>query len=175
MTTAASYRPLPGTIGLSKISGFVGFIIGFAQMLCGEPSPFTHAFLVLDDDTVLKAMPSGARVRPLPDRLSWVPVGWSWTVELTEQQRARVVLEARTLVGVPYSFLDYLSVLLLHLGWRRNLVLRRVQSSKHMICSQLVDEVYSRAGVPLFDDGRFSGDVMPGALANALLHPRWRR
>ena len=33
-----------------------------------------------------------------------------------------------------------------------------------MICSQLVDEAYARAGVQLFDDGRLPGDVTPADL-----------
>ena len=168
-----TYTPLPGTIGLSKISGLLGFSIALAQLLCGQPSPFTHAFVVLDDDTVLEAMPKGARLQPLPDRLDWTPVGWSWMVELDADQRARVVQEARALVGVPYSFLDYLAILLTNLGLRNQAIQRRVASSGHMICSQLVDEVYRRAGIQLFDDGRFSGDVMPGTIANAMVHARW--
>ena len=33
-----------------------------------------------------------------------------------------------------------------------------------MICSQLVDEAYKRAGVQLFDDNRLPGDVDPNDL-----------
>lgn len=68
------------------------------------------------------------------------------------------------LVGVPYSFLDYLSLTLLHLGLPRRLTARRVTDSGHMICSQLVDTVLCRAGYHLFDDGRLPQDVTPGAL-----------
>jgi hypothetical protein len=39
-----------------------------------------------------------------------------------------------------------------------------VADEGHLICSQLVDEAYLRAGVHLFDDGRLPGDVTPGDL-----------
>jgi hypothetical protein len=39
-----------------------------------------------------------------------------------------------------------------------------------MICSQLVDEAYLRAGVHLFDDGRDPGDVTPGDLLYVIAH-----
>lgn len=174
-----TYSPKPGTIGLSKIHGTLGFLIALAQLLCGHTSLFTHAFVVLDNDEVLEAMPTGARIRPLKERLDWEPVCWGWTIGLTDADRARIVGEARKLVGVPYSFVDYLSLALLHLGPGRGVLGRwvegRVRSSGHMICSQLVDEVYNRAGIEIFDDGRYPGDVMPGTLANALVHPKWYR
>ena len=44
-----------------------------------------------------------------------------------------------------------------------------------MICSQLVDATYLTAEVHLFDDGRWSGDVMSSSLANLMLDPRWYR
>jgi hypothetical protein len=44
-----------------------------------------------------------------------------------------------------------------------------VANSRHMICSQLVDQVYFAAGVHLFDDGRIDGDVTPADLVNLLL------
>lgn len=170
----SEWTPPPGTFGLSKIRGFLGFLIALAQMLCGQGSLFTHAFIVLDGGRVLEAMPSGARIVNLEHRMKEVPIAWSWAVPLTDAERADIVRHARTLEGVGYSFLDYLSLLLLHLGWRRERTLRRVRSSGHMICSQLVDETYKRAGVQLFDDGRFPGDVMPSELANLLYDPRWR-
>lgn len=169
----SKYRPRPGTFGLSKIHGVTGVFIALGQLIAGDTSLFTHAFVVLDDDTVLEAMPSGARIMPLDERIEWLPIAWSWAIPLTDVQRAAIVAEARKLEGVPYSFMDYLSLALLHLGIRRRWTLRRVKSSGHMICSQLVDEVYARAGVQLFDDGRFAGDVTPGGLANLMLDVRW--
>jgi hypothetical protein len=78
--------------------------------------------------------------------------------------RARVAAAGRALAGTPYSFLDYLSLFLLHLGIRPAWLLRAVDNRRHMICSQLVDTAYEAAGLHLFTDGRFPGDVTPGDL-----------
>ncbi len=43
-----------------------------------------------------------------------------------------------------------------------------VASSKHMICSQLVDFVYMQSGIHLFNDGRWPGYVTPADLASLL-------
>jgi len=55
---------------------------------------------------------------------------------------------SRNLTGPPGWLLDY------------------VAGTGHIICSQLVDQCYLDAGVHLFDDGRFVGDVTPGDLAH---------
>ena len=113
------HRILPGTFGLSQIGGRVGVMVSAGQFIAGDPSPFTHAFVVLDDETVIEAMPGGARIVPLADRLDWRPIAWSWMIPLTDAQRQAISDAARELEGVPYSFLDYVSLGLLHTGIRR--------------------------------------------------------
>jgi hypothetical protein len=44
------------------------------------------------------------------------------------------------------------------------LIRKRVEDSKHLICSAFVDRVMDRAGIHLYDDGRLSGDVTPSDL-----------
>ena len=77
---------------------------------------------------------------------------------------------ARELVGTPYSFLDYLSLALLHAGFRKwgSWARNRVTSSGHMICSQLVDAALTDTGFHVFEDGRLPQDVTPGALFRRL-------
>lgn len=162
-----SYQPQPGDFGLSTIGGALGRFVSFSQLVVGDPSRYQHAFIVLDDKTVVEAQPGGARITPLDRWLANAgrkPLAFS-EADLTEGQRAALVAAARELVGTPYSFLDYLSLALLARGCRPKWILRRVRSSGHLICSQLVDTVYNRTGLPLFSDGRFSGDVTPGDLA----------
>ena len=162
-----TYHPQPGDFGLSTIGGPLGKFVSFAQLVVGDPSRYQHAFLVLDDDTVVEAQPGGARITPL-DR--WLanegrkPLAFS-VADLTPVQRASLVAAGRRLVGTPYSFLDYLSLALLARGTRPKWVVRRVRNSGHLICSQLVDLVYRQAGLQLFADDRDSGDVTPGDLA----------
>jgi len=155
--------PAPGTIGLSRIGGALGWWISAGQALSGDASAWTHAFVVLDADTVIEAQPGGARLAPLApylalDRAVFLH-GWP---RLDDVQVERLREEARRLVGTPYSFLDYLSLAALALDVRPAWLGRYVASTGHMICSQLVDHLMSQVGAHLFDDGRPSQDVTPG-------------
>lgn len=161
-------NPRPGDFGLTEIRGITGWLVGLGQFLNGDASIFSHAFVVLDDGTVMEAQPGGARITPL-ETYSRRPVAFSTHLATTEAQRDEIVRQARLLEGTPYSFLDYLALALTRLRVRPRWLRRYVASTGHMICSQLVDEAYRRAGVHLFTDGRLSQDVTPGDLANRLL------
>ncbi|MGW1376276.1 hypothetical protein ACWD6P_18670 [Streptomyces sp. NPDC002446] len=161
-------RPQPGDIGLTQISGVTGRLIRFGQWLNGDGfADYQHAFLVLPDERLLEAQPGGARIRPLTayadtDVLYVYPAG------LTEQQRAGICAAATRYVGVPYSFLDYLAIATHRLHLPVPGLRRYIASTRHMICSQLVDQCYLDAGVHLFADGRWPGYVTPMALYNVL-------
>ena len=163
--------PAPGTFGLTRISGLLGVAISFGQWVVGDASRYTHAFIVLDDGTVMEAMPSGARIRPLGPAHS--PIAFSWVIPLTDDRRARIVAEARACEGVRYGFSAYLHLALSRFGVRWPWLIRYLERNGRMICSQLVDYVYARAGVQLFDDGRAPFDVTPGDLANLLIERYW--
>lgn len=84
--------------------------------------------------------------------------------------------EATKLIGTPYSILDYTALAMLNHSidqiipeWLEKRIRQRVTDSGHMICSQLADQAMTRAGYPVFDDGRISQDVTPGALFERLL------
>jgi len=174
---------LPGDVGFSTIGGRVGPWVALGQAMLRDECWFTHTWVVadvfpnLDSAYAVEAMPGGAQKVALhgQDRIG---PGFGWIrLPLTLPQRASVLEYALETVGTPYSFLDYASIALLHLGLPRRLTAGRVSSSGHMICSQLVDHVLCRAGFHLFDDGRLSQDVTPGALfrrAGALGEVCWR-
>jgi uncharacterized protein YycO len=159
-----------GQFGLSVIGGGLGRAIWFGQAVIGDRSKWTHAFLVLDEETVIEAMPRGARLAPLAPFVDKGERGQAVfsRLKLTDEQRATVVQVGREFAGTPYSFLDYLSIGLEHLRVRPTWVQRRVETSRRMICSQLVDRAYDIAGVHLFADGRRPGDVTPGDLTRCL-------
>ena len=97
---------------------------------------------------------------------------WSTGIILLNgQQRAKITFSALQYVGTPYSAADYFAMAAkrLHLGPLIPGLRNYVQTSKHMICSQLVDRCYLDGGVQLFDDGRWDGYVTPADLANLLL------
>jgi hypothetical protein len=164
----ATVIPNPGTIGLSRIGGALGCWISAGQALSGDPSQWTHAFVVLDQDSVIEAQPKGATRAPLAPYLARDAAvflhGWPL---LDDSQIAMLRQEAERLLGTPYSFLDYLSLATLALGIRPNWLRQYVASTGHMICSQLVDHLMCRVGAHLFDDGRPPQDVTPGDICTA--------
>lgn len=155
----------PGDYFLTQITGFGGFLIRIAQAFAGDASRYTHAGIFLDDGTIIEAMPGGARIVSNKATLSRRPLAIS-QFELTDEQRALIVKNARTYKGVPYSFLDYLCLGLDAVRIRPKRLRSRIHGSGNMICSQLVDRIYNVSGIQLFDDGRDSGDVTPGDLAH---------
>lgn len=155
--------PQPGDFALTKIRGVTGALISAGQALVGDAAPVQHAFVYVGNGYIVQAMPGGAEMIPLEEASE--PVVWSTgRVRLTDLQRFWISEYAIGLVGTPYSFLDYASIALAHYRIRPRWVRDFVADSGHLICSQLVDEAYLRAGVNLFSDGRLPGDVTPGDL-----------
>lgn len=149
----------------------IGRLIRIGEWFNGDGfSQYSHAGVLLDDDTILEAEPGGARIRPMTEYPADLLVWSTW--DLTPGQRASIVGAARGLLGVPYSFADYaaLAVRRLHLPFPG--LRRYIASSGHMICSQLTDEVYRRAGLHMFRDNRWPGDVTPADLAAVLTGPQ---
>lgn len=161
--------PQPGDFGLTRINGLGGRLIRAGQYLNGDGyADYEHAFIVGPGGQVIEADPSGARAAAdtYPDSET---VYSSWP--LTDRQRLDIVAAAYNFVGTPYSWLDYVSIALRRLGFRPQWLRDYVASSKHLICSQLVDAAYTAAGVPLFTDGRWAGDVTPACLLHVLEGP----
>lgn len=154
-----------GDIGLTTIGGVLGFFVSLGQHLAGDSSKYTHAYIVLDDETVIAAQPGGARIDKLSD---YKNKAIYIQLVLTDDQRATIVREARALEGIPYSFLDYLALALARFGIKPQWLRNYIKNKGHMICSQLCDEVYRKAGINLFNDGRLPQDVTPGDLLYVL-------
>lgn len=159
--------PEPGDIGLTSVVGPVGWGIRVGQWLNGGGfGVYEHAFLVLEDGLLIEAQPGGARIAGL-DEYAGRHVEYVCP-ELTAEQRQLICQEGRKLVRTPYGFSDYLALALHRFHLPIPGLRRKIASPKSLICSQLVDLAYQRAGVQLFADGRFSGFVTPGDLANLL-------
>lgn len=154
-------QPQPGDYGLTKIKGLLGFMVGFGQFLTGDSSKYTHAYVVLDDNKIIEAMPGGARITDISQYENKAIYS---NIELTDEQRKSIVEIAKTYDGVGYSFLDYISLALLRFGIKPKRLRKFIENKGHMICSQLCDEVYRKAGIHLFNDGRLPQDVTPGDL-----------
>ncbi|WP_371497991.1 hypothetical protein [Kitasatospora sp. NBC_00374] len=146
-------------------------MIRIGQWLNGDGfADYEHAFVLVDGGRLVEAQPGGAELLPLTayqDR----PILWSTgLVPLSGEQRRAIVAAAHGYLGVPYSFADFAALAAHRFHLPVGPLLKGyVASTKHMICSQLVDQCYQDAGVRLFADGRWPGYVTPADLANRLL------
>jgi cell wall-associated NlpC family hydrolase len=159
-------NPLPGDIGLCRISGTTGRLVSAGQCLIGSGSYYTHAFVYVGAGEVIQAEPGGAKRVFLSEALNGRRrVAYS-SFPLTDAQRGAIVSAAESLIGTPYSYLDYAAIGAARLA-HIDALERFVENTHHMICSQLVDECYRRAGIELFPN-RIPGDVAPGDLARLI-------
>ena len=154
--------PQIGDFGLVPIAGDVGRLIRFGQWLNGDGyADFEHAFVYVGGGRLVEGRPAGAAVVPLTT-YAMGSIAWYSCPPLFGRAVASAAMD---LIGTPYSFADYLALAAVRFNLPVGQALRQyVASSGHMICSQLVDAAYQRAGVQLFDDGRLPGDVTPGDL-----------
>ncbi|GAA4855521.1 hypothetical protein GCM10023235_36310 [Kitasatospora terrestris] len=169
-TAPSTSPPLPGDFAVVRMGGRAGRLIRIGQWLNGDGfADYEHAFVYVGVGELVEAQPGGAELRPL-SVYDGHPVLWSTgRVPLTDSQRDQIVAAARRYIGVPYSLLDYAALAAARLHLPIGPVLRRyVADTRHMICSQLVDQCYQDAGVHLFSDGRWPGYVTPADLANLL-------
>jgi hypothetical protein len=160
--------PQPGDIGLTSITGAVGWLIKFGQWLNGDGfGAYQHAFVVLPGGRLIEAMPGGAIVDYL-DKYNDRGVLYVSPADLTPAQRKAICDSALRYRDVPYSFVDYLALALhrFHIPWPG--LRHYIESSGHLICSQLADRAYSDAGQRIFTDERWDGFVTPMGLANEL-------
>lgn len=158
-------QPKPGDFGLTQIPGEVGKLISLGERLNGDKfTQFSHAFIVAENNQIVEAEVSGARVSTLAEFPTATFSSWN----LSAQQRDDVVKAAYAAVGTPYSFADYVAIAVHKLRLPVPGLRKYVESSKHMICSQLVDWCYQQAGVQLFSDDRWNGYVTPADLATVL-------
>lgn len=162
--------PLPGDFGLVHMGGNSGKLIHAGQILNGDGfADYEHAFVYVGNGNIVEAEPGGAKHVALHyDKVLWS----SGKIELTQTQRVLISHAAQEYAEIktPYSAVDYfaLAAKRLNLGPLVPGLRTYVESSKHMICSQLVDKCYQDAGVQLFNDGRWNGYVTPGALAGLI-------
>lgn len=157
------YRPRPGDIGLTTISGWGGAAIRLGQWLNGDGfSSREHAYVVTavrSDGTarIVEAMPGGAQ-----NVDNWHTDN-RWLV-CPDPYREAVAAVALRCVGRPYAWTDYMALALHRFHIPTPHLKDYIQSSGHMICSQLADYAANQGGWHLFDDGRWEGDVTPGDL-----------
>ncbi|GAA3268574.1 hypothetical protein [Streptomyces lavendulae] len=160
--------PTPGDIGLVRVTSPTGALIRVGQWLNGDGfGDYQHAFLVLPEGRLIEAAPKGTRVGPSSDYDN-AHVLYVCPPDLTPPQRQAICAAALPYIGVPYSFLDYGAIAAHRFHLPVPGLRRYIASTRHQICSQLVDQCYEDAGVRLFTDGRWPGYVTPMALYDLL-------
>lgn len=148
---------MTGQFGTVRTTGFVATMIRLMTR-----SQVNHAFVFVGDGQIVEAMGRGAQVTSA-HKYDGHLVATS-QLRLTIEEAERVAHAARSMEGTPYGFLDIAALFFLLLGFRWGWLLRRAQTSNSLICSQLVDRAYAKAGVHLYDDNRPDGQVTPGDL-----------
>ena len=175
--------PQAGDFAVVSAGGIPGRLVRLAEQANGSGpyADYQHAFIYIGGDgQIIQAEPSGADYGQLTPhaKTMWstgkIAIGAAGTIgrlELSAEQRDKICDAARGYVGVPYSFLDYVALILHRLHIPAPWLKRYIASTRHMICSQLVDQCYLDAGIHLFDDGRWPGYVTPADLAKLLDTP----
>lgn len=164
-------QPKLGDFGLVRTPG-----LGSRLIRIGTDSWMNHAFVCVGDGKVMEAEPGGARLTSV-DYYNHARFNVAWSTDLiplTDTQRKDIAYYALQQKGVPYNWLDIAALTTSCLGmgtpdWAAKII----ENDKRLICSQLVDKSYRKAGVHLFDDGRMTGSVTPGDLWNLLLARGW--
>jgi hypothetical protein len=178
----------PGDVLLLRIEGFVGLMVDVMQRINRDTSYWTHAAMVLDDDTVFEAQPGGAVITPLSKYLDRPGTVVSYYQKpkpgnpheyeltpianfMTDTRRASIVRDARVAFerGYRYAWSTYLYLALYRFGIHSNWVKWAVQQPDQGICSQVCDLLLADNGIHLFADGRLPYDVTPGDLATLAL------
>lgn len=178
----------PGDVLLLRIEGFVGWLVWAMQVINKDTSYWTHAAVVLDDDTVFEAQPGGAVITPLKKYLDRPGTVVSYYQRpkpgnpteyellpmanfMNGSRRASIVRDARAVYerGYRYAWATYLYLALYRFGIRPNWIKWQVQNPDAGICSQVADLLLADNGVHLFADGRMPYDVTPGDLGTLAL------
>jgi hypothetical protein len=159
---------VPGTIGLTQISGRVGSAIQVGEWLNGEGfHVWEHAFVALPGNKVLEAEPGGAVIVDMHyTHVYWCDAIYNASPGIKNASPVLLAQTAEHLKGVPYSFADYAALAAHRLHIPAPGLRDFIADNGHMICSQLADEFYLRLGAHIFTDDRWAGDVTPASLFN---------
>lgn len=168
MTTAtvtSTFTPQPGDIGLVTMGGESGKLIRLGQWLNGNGfENFEHAFVYLGSNLIIEAEPGGAKITSL--HYDYTQIHWCAGISKLwdDAQRSHVLSAARRYQDTPYSVVDYFALVAKRLHLFLPGLKKYVASSKHMICSQLADQIALDCGVQIFDYNYWTGYVTPGGL-----------
>ncbi|MGH3151405.1 MAG: hypothetical protein ACRDOB_11850 [Streptosporangiaceae bacterium] len=153
----------PGCYGVSHGSGITGELIRHAT-----ESWAGHAFVYVGNGQIIEAAPPVARVSSAASHPDAV---WNVHYPLTDPQRDAIVARAHALVGCPYDYPAYVGFALEVLKLRSGQELDPVFKEDHWrVCSALVADCYSYAGLNLEQGLQYPNLISPADLYNMIAH-----
>lgn len=171
----------PGDLLCTNITGEVGKLIGLGEWLDTfsfkklfnrellELRVFSHVAVIRDSATLIEAEAGGARVAPIAEYLDGRPLMFSTGLLGIDKATGQLIANyAEAMVGSPYSFLDYGAIAAKRLHLPVPGLKDYINSSSHVICSQLAALAYDKAGKSLFP-GYWPGYTTPLDVARLLV------
>lgn len=156
--------PEVGDVGLVKVAGLAGKFIYWGQRLNGsskQNAKYEHSMLLVGPDRALEAEPGGAVISRVSARYGAREITWVRVFpDLTIEEKLRITSAAAKLVGTPYSFLDYVALFGLRYKLPMPGLKRYISDTRHQICSQIIDYVFTKVGRDAFPE-KWSGYVTP--------------
>ena len=143
------------------------------QLLSGggaRAARWVHAIYMVSPGVIVEAEPHGARRVPLtydPEGLWWSTgiIGKPVANRMKSVAAVNEFAAANGGKGIGYSFADYLAIAAHRWHVPAPGLQQFIETSKHLICSQLVDRGENLGGTHLFTDDRWDGFVRPADLA----------
>lgn len=172
--------PQPGDFFVTRTEhGSLSATLMSALIQWGTDSDVNHAGVCVSPGLVIEARPGGAGYAPLSQYMG-SNTQWSTGIIATPVSApSHIVANAIATIGTPYGWSDCIALALGQSRFGRRVDttqaleyqpwwVRRLMRFDRLICSQLVDQVYSQCGVHLFTDGRPYGLVSPADLEGLL-------
>ncbi len=163
--------PQPADFILVHMKGLGGRLIQALEFLDGTGfDDYEHVALYIGNGVVIQMLNRGISVGKVSD-YDDVPHRWSsGRIDLNADERFNIVTAGRKYLSqnIGYSWADYGALVLRHFRIPAPHLRRYIESTGHMICSQLIAACYRDGGHPLYS--YWTGYVTPGDL-NQLLGP----
>lgn len=163
--TADYSEPQPGDFAVVayKAPGWGAKVIGWFTR-----SKWTHAFIYMGNGQVAEAQSDGFTTNPLSN-YDGAELLWSTNrYAISTRQRDQICAAARSLLGVPYGWIDIACIVLSAVGITPAPVMDRLAAHSTIICSQAVVHCWAVADLNLFPD-KADARVTPKDLGDILL------
>jgi uncharacterized protein YycO len=152
----------PGCYGVSHGVGIVGELVRHAT-----DSWAGHAFIYLGNGQIVEGHTLVARTVSADSHPDAV---WNVHESLSDDQRLSIIAKAQAMVGTPYDYASYIGFALEIMKLRTESQLDKVfQQDNWRVCSALVADCYSYAGICVDTGARAANLISPDDLYRRIL------